>query len=61
MPFSRDVLELDLEPRADGLAAALLDAVVHRLRRRGLVVAVSEGIDSAWVLALAARVDRTPF
>jgi NAD+ synthase len=53
--FSRDVLALDLEAAAARLSASLRDAVVRRLRRRGLVVAVSGGIDSACVLALSAR------
>lgn len=55
MAFSKRVLDLDLEAKARELSAALQDAVIHRLRRRGLVVAVSGGIDSACVAALAAR------
>ncbi len=54
-PFSPAVLDLDLEATAARLSGALRDAVVKRLRRRGLVVAVSGGIDSACVAALAAR------
>jgi NAD+ synthase len=53
--FSRDVLHLDLEAKAVALCQALEDAVLRKLKRRGLVVAVSGGIDSACVLALAAR------
>ena len=53
--FSRAVMELDLEAAAAKLAGGLRDAVVKRLRRRGLVVAVSGGIDSACVAALAVR------
>ncbi len=53
--FSRAVLDLDLEATAARLAAGLRDAVAKRLRRRGLVVAVSGGIDSACVAALAVR------
>src|SRR6516165_6470708 len=53
--FSKDVMALDLEPTAARLAERLRDAVVKRLRRRGIVVAVSGGIDSACVAALAAR------
>lgn len=53
--FSKQVLELDLEAKAQELSEALRDAVLHRLRRRGLVVAVSGGIDSACVAALAVR------
>ena len=53
--FTRDVLKLDLEAHAEHLSAALREAVLHKLKRRGLVVAVSGGIDSACVLALAVR------
>ena len=53
--FSRDVLQLDLEDHAVALSAALQNAVLKTLRRRGLVVAISGGIDSACVAALAAR------
>jgi NAD+ synthase len=49
------VLGFDVERKAATLAAALRQAVQGRLRRRGLVVAVSGGIDSACVAALAAR------
>jgi NAD+ synthase len=55
VPFSRDVLVLDLEARAAALSEALRDAVLKKLKRRGLMVAVSGGIDSACVLALAVR------
>jgi len=50
-----DVMKLDLESKAQTLSDALREAVLHRLRRRGVVVAVSGGIDSACVAALAAR------
>jgi NAD+ synthase len=53
--FSRDVLRLDLEAKAAELSEALRDAVLRKLKRRGMVVAVSGGIDSACVLALAVR------
>jgi NAD+ synthase len=52
--FSRDVLALDLEATATRLAGGLR-AVVKQFHRRGVVVAVSGGIDSACVLALAVR------
>ena len=51
----RDALALDLEAKATELAAALRAAVLQRLRRRGVIVAVSGGIDSACVAALAVR------
>jgi len=45
-------LELDLESKATELSRALQETVLHRLRKRGLVVAVSGGVDSACVAAL---------
>ncbi len=53
--FSKDVLSLDLEATAQRLAEELKQATLSRLRRRGLVVGVSGGIDSACVAALAVR------
>ena len=52
--LSKDVLAIDLEATAARLAEGLL-AAVKRFRRRGVVVAVSGGIDSACVAALAVR------
>jgi NAD+ synthase len=54
-PFSKNVLELDLEATAQSLSSALREAVLKKLKRRGLVVAVSGGIDSACTAALAVR------
>ncbi len=53
--FSRDVLRLDPDRKAAELATALREAVQARLRRRGVVVAVSGGVDSACVAAIAAK------
>jgi NAD+ synthase len=53
--FSTDVLQLDLEAKATELSERLRENVLHDLKRRGLVVAVSGGIDSACVAALAVR------
>jgi NAD+ synthase len=55
MAFGPEVLAIDAEATAARLAPALREAVVDRLRRRGLVVAVSGGVDSACVAALAVR------
>jgi NAD+ synthase len=52
--FSEGVLALDLEATAARLAERLRE-LVKGFRRRGVVVAVSGGIDSACVAALAAR------
>ncbi len=54
-PFSPAVLDLDLDATAARLCTGLRQAVVKRLRRQGIVVAVSGGVDSACVAALAAR------
>src|SRR5690606_19683746 len=53
--LSWSVLDLDLEAEADRIAAHLRDVTSRVLRRRGLVVAISGGIDSSTCLALAAR------
>ena len=55
MAFSKDVLALDLEAEATRIAGELRRIVAHECKRRGLVVALSGGIDSSCVAALAAR------
>jgi NAD+ synthase len=55
MKFSKQVLELDWEAKAAELSEGLREAVLKKLRKRGLVVAISGGIDSACVAALAVR------
>jgi NAD+ synthase len=53
--FTSDVLRLD-EPKAiDEICHAIQDQTLHRLRRRGVVVGLSGGIDSSAVAALCAR------
>lgn len=54
-PFSSHVLDFDAEQTARALAERLRDAVARRLRRRGVVVALSGGIDSSCVAALSVR------
>lgn len=49
------VLNLDLEQEATQIAARLRDITAKTLRRRGLVVAISGGIDSSVSFALAVR------
>jgi NAD+ synthase len=51
----RDALVLDAEETAETLSSAMRGAVLQRLRRRGVVVAVSGGVDSACVAALCVR------
>lgn len=48
-------LELDAEAEAERIADALRAQVGERLRRRGLVVAMSGGVDSSVCAALAVR------
>ena len=49
------VLDIDYEREADRICAGLREAVATQLRRRGLVVAISGGIDSSVCAALAVR------
>jgi NAD+ synthase len=53
--FDRNVLEIDLEQEAQEICTALREIVVKRLLRRGVVVAISGGIDSSVTAALAVR------
>jgi len=50
-----DWLALDLETEANRIAAAMRDQVLRRLRRRGIVLGLSGGIDSSVSAGLAAR------
>jgi NAD+ synthase len=51
--LDRNVLEIDLGRTADEIAARLVDIVSKDLHRRGLVVAISGGVDSSVCAALA--------
>jgi NAD+ synthase len=53
--FSRDVLIIDLEKEAQRIAGEIRRIVAHECRRRGLVVALSGGIDSSCVAGLAVK------
>ena len=55
VPFSADVLQIDLAAEAERIAEGLREALRDVLHRRGFVVAVSGGIDSAVSAALAVR------
>lgn len=50
-----DVLDLDYEAEANHIAARLRETTARQLHRRGLVVAISGGIDSSVSCALAVR------
>ena len=52
--FSANVLDIELEPEVERICAALKQGV-RGLRKRGLVLGVSGGIDSSTCVALAAR------
>ena len=49
------VLDIDYEAEADRIAARLREVTARQLHRRGLVVAISGGIDSSVSAALAVR------
>jgi NAD+ synthase len=53
--LSWDVLKIDLEAEANRIAAMLRETVAGVLHKRGLVVAISGGIDSSTCVALAVR------
>jgi NAD+ synthase len=55
MTFSADVLKLDAARTADQIATAIRKQVLKDLRRKGMVVGLSGGIDSSVVAALSAR------
>ena len=54
-PFTRDVLTIDPEREVRKITNGLRSIVSREFRRRGLVVALSGGIDSSVTTALAAR------
>lgn len=53
--FTRDVLDLDAPAAVEQVRASLTRTLSRDLRRRGLVLGVSGGVDSAVCLALAVR------
>jgi NAD+ synthase len=54
-PLDWNVLDLDYASEADRIAARLREITARQLHRRGLVVAISGGIDSSASVALAVR------
>ncbi|MEP6661216.1 MAG: NAD(+) synthase [Acidimicrobiales bacterium] len=55
MTFGADSLDLDVHQEADRIATGIANQVRHALHRRGAVVAVSGGIDSAACAALCVK------
>jgi NAD+ synthase len=53
--FSAHALDIDAEAAADEIAATVREQVLRRLRRRGVVVGLSGGVDSSVVAALCVR------
>ena len=54
-PLSAEVLRIDAEAEAEKICSGIREALSKSLKRRGLVVGLSGGIDSSLTLALAAR------
>lgn len=54
-PFSKDLLKLDAQATTQAICERLSQDIFQKLKKRGAVVGVSGGIDSAVSLALAAR------
>ncbi|HXG49587.1 MAG TPA: NAD(+) synthase [Methylomirabilota bacterium] len=55
MKFSKDLIRIDPAAETERVVRALRETVSQRLRRRGAVVGISGGVDSAVVLALCVR------
>jgi NAD+ synthase len=53
--FSSEALAIDLEKEAEKIASCIRDSMKNHLKRRGLVVGVSGGIDSSVTAALAVK------
>ncbi len=53
--LSRDILRIDEEAEVARICACLRDILRTKLRKRGLVIAISGGVDSAVCAALAAN------
>ncbi len=54
-PLTPHVLDIDYQQEADNICARLREITARQLHRRGLVVAISGGIDSSVSCALAVR------
>jgi len=54
-PFSKDLLDIDLEREARKIINQIRTILSKQLKRRGLIVALSGGIDSSTCLGLAVK------
>jgi NAD+ synthase len=54
-PTSTDLLRIDAAAETERIVSCIRDTVLHALKRRGVVVGVSGGIDSAVVASLCTR------
>jgi NAD+ synthase len=54
-PFSKELLKLDCSPETERICAFIRNETLHSFRKKGVIVAVSGGIDSSTVAALAVR------
>jgi NAD+ synthase len=54
-PFSKELLKLDCAPEAERICAFIRREVLYSLRKKGVIVGLSGGIDSSTVAALAVR------
>jgi NAD+ synthase len=53
--FSKDVLNLDVQAEIDRITTSMREIASRTLRKRGLVVAISGGVDSSVCAALAVK------
>ncbi len=54
-PFSKDLLNIDIEKEVQKITDQIRVILAKRLRRRGLIVALSGGIDSSTCVGLAVK------
>lgn len=55
MPFDKNVLDINPQMETERLVSALKQTVHQDMKRRGVVLGISGGVDSSVVLALCAR------
>lgn len=55
LPFSARVLQLNVHEETERITNSIRGAVVHQLKRKGVVVGLSGGIDSSVVASLCVR------